>query len=97
MFSWFRKRSNAFMAMRKAAPAEPDSNLTARASIRGGGRALTLVEVGRSMLRIKASDPEITDLELALRFDKSTDYVYTAIEAARRSYLASRPEDSSQR
>jgi len=92
MFSWFSKRSKAFIAQRRTASlssssVEPRSSPT---------RALTLVDVGRSMLRIKASDPEITDVELALRFDKSLDYVYAAIEAARRSYVpATQPPTSS--
>jgi hypothetical protein len=85
MFFWFSKRSKALVALRR-----PKDSVTDPAELRPSpSRALTLVDIGRSMLRIKASDPEITDVELALRFDKPLDYVYTAIEAARRSYVPS--------
>ena len=84
MFGWFNQRSKAFIA--KWRPQGLSADLVEQCA--SPTRALTLVDVGRAMLRIKASDPEITDVELALRFDKPLDYVYTAIEAARRSYVA---------
>jgi hypothetical protein len=97
MISWFKRFIRSFAKRPPKAQTSVDS-ARARVGATGaltGGPVLSnsqpvpaeLIEHGRMMLRLKMTNPEMSDKELARRVGHRLDYVHKALAAARNSYI----------
>jgi hypothetical protein len=99
MISWLKQFIKSFSHQPSRARTSADS---ARARVgatgaRRGGAVLSnsqpvpaaLIEEGKTMLKIKMTNPDMSDIELARRVDRRLDYVHKALAAARNSYIPS--------